>query len=261
MRIGIIYTAYNSEDYIERSINPWIEAKTKKIGGFDFSIATVSMPFEKFPSSKQDGTLEKLQKITERGDIDTLFCDSNIPVNEWEARNLCLQYFKNNYPCDLFFMLDSDEFYDTNEIKSLFQYIESGDPLVAWYKVCLRNFVFNNKTYLTEPFMPPRIYRNRVGNYEINKFTYDNDINYIHIKNKEEKSHLELAYSTVPQILCNARHYTWLDDQRSRDKIDYQKSRGWMCSYYVNEQGRLDFNPEYYKKYNIPVPSVSVLRD
>ncbi len=52
----------------------------------------------------------------------------------------------------------------------------------------------------------------------------------------------------IPVSLCYPLHYTWLDNQRSKDKIAYQQKHFGHCSFRINDLGKLEFDPEYYTK-------------
>ena len=55
------------------------------------------------------------------------------------------------------------------------------------------------------------------------------------------------------------KHYSWLDGETSKKKIEYQRSRGWTCSYKVDDQNRVSFNEEFYKQNpNIQIPKIYI---
>ena len=62
MKIGVIYCGYNTIEYVEDSITPWLELKDKH----NIYISAISSPFEEFPNEGviEDGTTEYLKKLT-----------------------------------------------------------------------------------------------------------------------------------------------------------------------------------------------------
>ena len=63
----------------------------------------------------------------------------------------------------------------------------------------------------------------------------------------------------IGQNVAWIRHYTWLNNERSKKKVEYQKARGWTCSYeWDYNENKLKFNAEYYKKEKLPFPHVFI---
>ena len=265
MRIGIIYTAYNSEEYLTESISPWITSRFTNLDGHDFVISAVSLPFKNFPEQGQDSTTDKLRFLERSGEIDKVFTEPRY-INEWGARDLSLQYLLKE-GCEVIIQVDADEIFTIENISNILKYIEK-DKLIAWYRISYKNYVFNKNTSLLDsPFTPPRIHRVNIGKWRINKFTYDNDVNYLGKYEGEEINQNILASKVIPQHIAFPRHFTWLDGTKSKNKVIYHnlrwgsdKSRlldGDGCSYLWNEEkNALQFNIEWYKKRNLNVPKL-----
>ena len=65
---------------------------------------------------------------------------------------------------------------------------------------------------------------------------------------------------TVPKECAWIPHQTWMSDEKSKKKIDYQlRGRGWpACSYSWDEsRGGLVFNEEYYRARGLPLPETA----
>lgn len=251
-KIGVIFCGYNTEDYLQQSLSPWIEARLNKLDGHSFVISAVSKPFKNFPSQIRDSTTKQLSISHSKGLIDQAFCGDSL-INEWEARDLCLQFLIKS-DCNLIWQVDSDEFYNLKFISNIINYIKR-DKLIGWYKICLKNYVFDTNTYLEEPFTPPRVHRVNIGKYKIYKFSYDNDICY---KNEleEVRGQEQFGNKIIPKQIAFIPHFTWMNNIKSKNKIQYHNQRGWTCSYKWDEEKGLQFNPDYYTQQGKNIPNL-----
>lgn len=244
--IGLIYCAYATKDYLARSLAPWVALR--KAGQVKVSICAVNVLFKGFEGS-DDGTRELLRGYVDRGDIDHLV-DSPDGIAEIEARGAALTWLRGQ-GCDVSWMVDSDEFYEVEDVINIVNAVEA-NPWCYWFRICLKNYVFDTKTYLADPFTPPRIHRIRAKHHDApvyaHSFIADNDIVY---SNEEGDSSFrihqdELASRTIPQGYAWIPHITWQSNERSRLKIAYQlRGRGWpQCSFsWDDSKGGLIFNP------------------
>ncbi len=243
MKIGIIYVGYNTQEYIDKSLQAWIEARNQRLDDHEFLICAVSVPFEGFPSSTPDRTIDLLYNYYNSNDIDNLITEPK-NIHETQARGLALEWLKN-HNIDIVCQVDSDEFFTLNEISRIFKFVEF-QPFIAWFRLSLKNYIFNQNTYLEEPFTPARIFRIKVNNIEASHFIADNDIAYGNINPRD------LPSITIPKNVAWIKHITWLSDKRSKDKIDYHESHfisrppGVRCSYKWIDN-KLCFNDDYYK--------------
>ena len=254
-KYGIIWVGHQCEDMLERSLSPWIEARKSRLGGHDFVICAVSVPFEGFSQDgPQDDTVEALLARRVGGQIDHLISnlrmdgvDDNRKWKETEARGEALQWLVCQ-GCDLTFMVDADEFYTSTDIFRILKFVEVY-PLVDWFKISLHNAVFNEKTFLKEPFAPPRIHRVKVRGYQADSFWDDNNVLYCGTITRDLKRDIDLCCKTIPRSVAYPTHLSWLDNERSRKKCEYQESRSWKCSFRWNyDTGHLEWNPE------LPIP-------
>lgn len=255
MKIGVIFVAWQTEGYIEPSLQPWIEAKQSRFGNNDFIICAVSTPFEGFPrEEKRDGTQSLLAAKLDAGLIDN-FLLGNTPIKETEARGNALRWLKEQGVTEVV-QVDSDEFYTTQQIVDIFAFVES-QPLISWFRLCLKNFVFDDKTYLIDPFTPPRIHRVHVGGYRAHSFSQDNDIAYGGKITRDIIGQENFASMVIPKETVWVKHLTWLNDSRSRSKVKYQQARGWNCSFAWDLDKGLIFNEAYYKAIGQPLPEIA----
>jgi len=237
MKIGIIFTAFNSADLILKCLDPWI--KVKNTLNHQFVYSCVSVPFEKFNIDKTDNTVE-LIKTT--GIMDFLFADGQFK-SEIAARGICLDYLKDN-GCDFIWQVDADEFYTVEDITNIVNYIEK-DKSTFWWKLCLKNYFQTDKQYLAEPFTPARIFRVNQPPYKLGDFIQDNDISFFYQRAEIPNSFVKSK--VIPREVNWTKHLSWLNGSRSRDKIFYQNKRWGKSSYIYDEVTEtVNFNPDYY---------------
>lgn len=253
MIIGVIYTAFNTTDLVESSLRPWMDAQVESLGGHQYVICAVSVPFAGFPLDSEDNTTDKLRFYRDEDYIQHVI-DEPRNISEAEARSMALTWLKGR-GVDVTIQVDSDEEYTPDDIVNIFRFVES-QPFVTWFRLSLKNYVFDDKHYLIEPFTPPRIHRMRSGGFEAARFVGDNNIRYLgYVAPQINRPLAEGDFSsmTVPASTAWIRHLTWQNNDRSRRKIEYQlKGRGWpQCSFsWDDAQGGLIFNPA------LPAPAV-----
>lgn len=246
MKIAIIYCSFGTLDLTPASLAPWLAAKAARLGGHDYTLAAVSCPFSGFPDTKDDGTVDYLFSQISREKIDHLVV-SDVPIPETEARGRALQWLVAQ-GVDILIQWDSDEIPTEKDILGILRFIE-GNPLVPFFKFSLRNAVFNDKTFLKEPFTPARAHRVRSGSYVAHSFWDDNSVLYHDDLTRHFKRDIDLPCKTIPKSIAYPLHLSWLDNERSRKKCEYQEARSWKCSFRWNyDTGHLEWNPE------LPIP-------
>lgn len=249
MKIGIIYVGYQTEEYIDNSLAPWFEAKKLRVNDNDFCICAVSTSFLGFDNNdKLDNTIPILTKYLQDGKIDYLITEpKNIP--EIQARGMALKYLIEE-DCEIVWQVDSDEFYTLGQIGQIAYFVEL-NPFIMWFRLNLRNYVFTDKEYLSEPFTPPRIHRISSNGFIATSFNQDNNIAYGGFDQQV------FANMTIPMSIAYIKHITWLNNERSRKKVEYQKLRWGHCSFRWNEKiNKLEFDPDFYKKTGQSIPKI-----
>lgn len=243
----VLLTAYASMEYIEKCLAPWIELRDRFPDRF--VISAVSCMFREYEGLdlKDDGTIDYLRYLKKYDLIDYLYT-SYEPESEAEARSMALKPQGVCY--DRVILLDADEIWTEWQIMSVIKAFESGD-FIAWASVCYKNFVFDTSTYLEEPFTPPRIFKKEFKangqTMTLQKFFWDNDPCYTNIKGGSY-SYKSFPSVNIPKAVAWVDHYSWLSDERSRKKIEYQKKhfKG-ICSYdWDHHNNKLIFNKEFY---------------
>ena len=261
MRVGIIYTAFNTEEYIHESLKSLIDARQNKLDGNEFFIVAVSLPFKDFPIERRDNTQEILKYYYNAKLIDELIIEPEF-IKETEARTLALKKLIDNN-CDISWQIDSDEFYTIEHLSKIIKFVEF-NKLCTWFKISYQNFVFDTNIYLVEPFTPARIHRLKILDRDINvtanSFYEDNNILY-----KDNDDNILYWDAVMPSMIIPKNyvwipHFAWLDNERSKKKIFYQNKR-WGRSSYSWENDHLVFNKEYFKLLNQPLPEIATLKN
>jgi hypothetical protein len=254
MKIGVIFTAFNCKNYVKDSLNPWIEARRTKLSNHEFVISAVSVPFEEYQGvlDEDDGTTKILQEYLEKKSIDFLV-DKPRFVKEHVARDNALQLLLKE-GIDCLILVDGDEFYTLDEIGKIFNYVMF-NGFVQWFSVSLKNYVFDDKTYLAEPFTPPRIFMNGRNSQQIKLLFWDNDIAYGYGNNNV--SYQNFINLVIPKDVAWVKHLTWLNDDISKKKVEYQKKHFKnICSFKWDEQKGLMFDEEFFKTTGQPIPRI-----
>lgn len=243
MRVGLIFSAYQTKEYVERALQPWVDYRMGNLltpGAHDLRICAVSVRFAGFEGN-DDGTRDILRRARDDGEIDYLIeGPDNVP--ETTARGMGLQWLSNR-GLDVAIQWDSDEIVTIEEIERMLAYIES-EPFVAAFRFSYRNLVFTSNQWLAESFTPMRVHRFKHGSYAADRFYDDNNVMYRGTITRDFRQDISFPVMTVPETIFAPLHYTWLSDLRSKKKVAYQKSRGWSCSFdWDDSQGGLIFNP------------------
>jgi glycosyltransferase involved in cell wall biosynthesis len=245
MKIGVIFCAYNSEPYVRDALSSFIEDDR-------FIVSAVSVPFKEYDQQEfyEDETTNILREYKEKGLIENLV-DSPRFVLEHEARNLALEYLKKE-KVDFVMLVDGDEVYQKSDLDNIVEFISNDDSL--WYKIALKNFVFDKEHYLEEPFCPPRIFRMDSKDYEGVSFYWDNDFTFQHKIFRARKNHNQFLCKQIPQELVWVTHYSWMNDEIGKRKAEYQLSHMGICSY--KWEDGLKINEDFYKKAGQEIPKI-----
>lgn len=258
-KIGVIFCAFNVEEYVRDSIRSWIELKTQ----YNISIAAISVPFAEYISENipDDKTTEILRK--EYLDLNKInyLIDTPRYIKEYEARDLAAQSLLKE-DCDHIVLWDGDEIATSEQLINIINYVET-NTWYSWFAFSYKNFIFDRNTFLDRPFTPPRWFRVYTNGYTFQKIYFDNDALYQGTVNKLNSfqnkaiSYKDLPSKIIPTRVAWIPHYTWLNDERSRRKVEYQKKHFGHCSFrWDSEKKSLFFDSEYFKKTGEPIPEV-----
>lgn len=265
-KFGLIFCAYGIPEYVENSISPWVKLKDK----LNITITTCHGLFkESFENGVIDNdfeTLNKLSLLQAQAKIDYLYVqnhygmDSAWDVKKYETeakiRDYCLQYLlKNNV--DYVILWDLDEFTTEQEIENLINYIQKTENKFYYsFNIEYKNLVFTENQYI-EGFTPPRVFKVDTGPYKIKEIYWDNDVSYVGKAAGDVQSYKNFAAKTISKGVIYPLHKSWLSNERSLIKQNYQKKHFGHCGYKWNyDKNELEFNLDFYKKHNVPLPVV-----
>jgi hypothetical protein len=129
MKIGIIFTGYNMEEYIEKSISPWILAREQRLKNHQFFISAVSVPFLEYKelSNVEDNTIPFLREKHLNNQIDYLITEPKY-IKEHLARNLALEPLLKQ-DVDIIWIADADEIPTIEQISNIISYIYCSNAL------------------------------------------------------------------------------------------------------------------------------------
>lgn len=260
MKIGIIAQGRNCADVLDAVLTPWIKAMEKH----DIHICLTTATFKEMEKlgelpSNTDSTWNKFDEYATKYAKNISAVKFDNYVTEAAARDRGRQVLMaKDINADLIWLLDlSDEYYTTKQIDDIIAFVKS-EPFTVWFRLSLKNYVFDTKTYLEKPFTPPRIWRTKIGGYKIDSCVYDNDFSYINAGGAQI-SDKSLSNYIIPKSVAWIKHHSWLSDARGKQKVSYQNlhfSHGAGCSYrWNNEENKLEWNPAYFKKVGEVIPN------
>src|ERR1035437_6926322 len=132
-RYGIIFVAWQSADLLGASLASWIEARRKHLGGHDYSIVAVSVPFIGFPQDEAlDNTVSVLKGCLAIGQIDTIITQTTPPLKETEARGRALKWLVGQ-KADMLWQVDADEVYTQDDITRILAFVEA-HSFIPWFR-------------------------------------------------------------------------------------------------------------------------------
>lgn len=249
MKIGVLITAYNCDDYIKNVLEPWLELR-EELNLILVANSGMFSDYIKFGFKEKN---EKTLKILMDSKLDFLVTTNGRNLlDEDSSRNVCLDYLKK-LNCDLLWTVDGDEIYSKTQIRDIVQHIkENSEPDV--YLVQFKNYTLKYP-YWVDGFFKETIYWvNRYGG--INKFFFDNVVDY----NDGTKITQTNNHYKIPKNISFIEHYSWLSsDTRSKEKVVYQNSRFFgneneRCAFTYNKNNELEFNKQFWKSRNLQIP-------
>jgi hypothetical protein len=250
MKIGIIFTAYNCDGYIERVLSPWVELRDE----LNLVLTANSGMFSDYVKlgfkEKNDFTLKQLVKSK----LDFLVTTSGKHLlDEDSSRSLCLDYLKKQ-KCDLVWAVDGDEIYTKEDIRNVIDYIKANSEYDV-YGIQFKNYTLKYPLY-TKGFYRQTIYWSD-RQEGLSHFHFDVFMTFNNGKRLEDLDNVTI----IPKEVAYIDHYSWLsNDSRSAEKVLYQNQRytwtgpeGKRCSFSV-EDDELVFNKLFWEYRNVEIP-------
>lgn len=250
-KIGIVGVGYQCNN-LNEILEPWLKLKALYPNSIFISITTALF--------KEQQELGKVYDNNEmEKEVNSLLSNNKIdyfnivkePILDFQSRNYCWENLKN-HDLDLVWQLDLfDEYYSFEEIVNTLKWIKE-EHLYDTYHVNFKNYIGINKDRYVLDFAPARI--NWVKkNKGIKKWYWDNWLEY----NNNIKSEFS-SRRIIPRAICNPKHLSWVGTKDFLiNKINYQHKAIGCCSYsWNNEKQDLDFDYNYYRKFNIIIPEI-----
>lgn len=262
MKIGLLCCFYNCVDSMDEVIKPWLNIEDEWV-----EVAIVHGMFKEYIELgyKDDdkATVWKLnQEWQHHGLFDFLYIQNDYWVKqeekiqyrtEAEIRNCGLQYLLEE-EVDYVWLLDSDEFYNMEEIKNIINFIKQ-NQYATWFSINFKNYIFDGKQWI-DGFCPARIFKRIDEKNKLFTFYHDNDVYY---KDDEKilTDYKSLCSLEIPRNIAHVRHESWLN-KNGKQKVEYHlKHFNGNCSYSWNEEKQsLEINEKYYQKFHKPIPII-----
>jgi hypothetical protein len=263
LKFGIIAVGRDCADVLDEVLAPWVEAFARH----KIHICLLSATFKDMglPEGPDKPTEEAMERYAMKysGNISSVMFRNY--ATEAEVRECGRQVLMaRNIKADLIWLLDvADEYYTADQIDRIVRFVER-NSLVAYYRVSLKNYVFDDKTYLTQPFQPSRIWWCKYGHRALYECNYDNDFLYAKLDKLDESDVVadnKLPSLTIPPQYVWVKHLSWVSNERSKAKVAYQAKRwnppvGHGCSYAWDDQRGLIWNEKYFERSKQALPEV-----
>lgn len=249
MKIGLSCLAYECEQWLEKSLEPWLarnDAKISIIHGVFPEVHALGKPIH-----GQDNTISILENLHQLGKVDFVTCPQ--PMREHELRNDTLEVVRD---CELLFLLDpQDEIYSQKDIDNILEFVDK-NPFIDTFRINFKNLV-GPKGQFIRGFNPKRIWRIKKNslNNNIGSYYWDNDYQFGNGKKDEECSIL-----TIPEKVAFIEHHSWDYNEnepksidRIKAKVSFQRAHYFSCSYKW-ENNTLCFDEQYFYKLGQTIP-------
>jgi hypothetical protein len=251
LKIGIVAVGYQCEN-LNEILCPWI--KLKNLYPNEITISITSALFKEQWDLGKTYSNNKMEK-----EVDSLLSNKDVdyfnivktPILDFQSRNHCWENLKK-HDLDLVWQLDIfDEYYSFEEIVKTINWI-SEENLYDTYHINFKNYIGVNKDRYVLDFAPARINWVKKNN-GIKNWYWDNWLEY----NNGKKSELS-SRKIIPKAICNPKHLSWVGSKEFLiNKINYQHKAIGCCSYsWNNEKQDLDFDYNYYRRFNISIPEI-----
>jgi hypothetical protein len=244
MKIGVLGCFYNCADLLPRVLAPWKELKTAARSDLDIIFVGVNAQFAEYAQMGYPDNDEETRALLHASSVIDHLAIAEGPLTEAQVRQAGLEKLLRE-GVDLVWLVDGDEVYTLEQIKNILRYVED-TPQYDYYHIHFDNRIFG-ATRWTDDFFPPRIVRtNRRGG--IARFTFDNEIQW-----QDGTTLNDCVPGIVPKRVAHVEHHTWrLAD--AEKKINYQEKHFGYSMFRMGTNGP-EFNPEYFKKFNMPLPT------
>lgn len=263
MNIGIVNISYNCAATIERALSVWKGVSGSN--GLNVSVSCQHVCFGEtytlgYPIISPDGTIATLIRLEEGGIIDKLEIHQTFPVFEQTAWSNCIPFLAAQ-DLDYLVMVGSDEWWNPDEIKRVFEFIVNNPA--DYYKINFKNYI--NPNEYVDDFIVPRIWSmKRRGGVKrfwkddlvvFNDGCFDYQTNFIQIP--REIAFIEHWSWALPPLLLDKNTYRARNEAFVKRKLAFSATRYSICSWkWDDSKSKLVHNDEYYTSRNIPKPVI-----
>lgn len=244
----LVVSCFKSEEYLKQVAEPWLSYKDLDVTIF-FSHGRFKGTESFFDDYSVGYKTKEIITDLAAEHMNVWYSFFETFKEEAEARNEALKHIVDK---DYIHILDDDEIYTHEQIKKIYSFVERREA--HWYSINFKNYVFDKNHYI-EGFCPPRIFSTNYNGAEFKEFYYDNDA--VYYVDGMATSYKNLSNLSIPKNIAFIDHYSWLSDERGKNKVEYQNRHFPACSYAWDEkENKLIFNEEYFKTYGIAKPEV-----
>jgi len=251
MKFGILCNFYGFPQYLHQVLKSWLNIS-------DCIFAAASCKFDQYLEInyiKEDLETGKILKNNYSNIFKYIYTEK--VSNDSIIRNYPLQYLLSQN-VDYVWLLDEDEFYTIKQIEDIKDFIKFQE-FVPYFKINFKNY-FNDEKHWVDGFCPPRIFKVKTNNLNLDRFYFENDVFYKD-KNKNDIDYKSLSCIEIPKNVAHIKHYSWCGDKNFlKNKVKYQNLRyNGICSYQWNEQKQeLELNNDFYQKFNLNQPNIYI---
>lgn len=255
MRIGVLFCLYGKKEYIPLCLDPWISFKSDR---HELVLAASHHKFSEYTkinNSKDHVFYNELKKYN----LNFIFseCEYEEPTRNYlesDVRNASLRYLLHQ-DCDFIILVDLDEQWSHQQINNTLNFIGLNNKFYGWFSINYKNYIFDGNQWV-DGFCPPRIFKVKHDNSFLDKFFWDNDLQYID-NSSRVIDYRSFPSCKIPKAVAHIKHLTWMNDG-GKEKVEYQNSHfgNGNCSYIWNEEKKcLEFNLDYFlkTKQNLPI--------
>lgn len=252
MTVGVLGCCYGNPQWVDKVLEPWLS-----IPNVEICVVHGQFKEYKLDLGLPDTDSLTISKLLPYQNVIKVFFVHEMPeyagkdLSEHEIRNIALRYLLEKN-VDAIYILDGDEFYTEEQINNIISFVNRNE-FIPYFKVNFKNYVFDGKQWI-DGFCPNRLWRVKYKNLTLKELAWDNDIHY-QDENGNIISDKQLPYLEIPRHLAHIKHMTWLHEN-GKIKEKYQRKHfDGICSYkFNNDTNKLEFDLEYYKVRNIPLP-------
>jgi hypothetical protein len=226
MKIIAQMLVYNEAHYVEKAILPWVNV-CERIDVFEGSFQTLRGLG--YSPRSTDGTCDILNKMSDSYNNVKVYFENyyNEPILRNHHLFSTIRDFGRNET--VLFILDGDEIYSDEEVDRCINQVALGLDKYNTFWVNMKNYINDEKTSY-DGFRVPRFFNleKAIGFVGYNNVAFEGGVKEIDMGG-----------------VC-PKHYSWVGLEKCKQKIKWQNSLGWECSFKI-ENEEVVLNDSYYQ--------------